>query len=727
MRLKRSIGVLILVFMLVLASNTNAASKMNRKMSFTTNYDWVLSMKIENVLLLNVGDKVLVYYNFPRDMQYDNGETIPDREVEVTIENKNTGAIKITNGPKGVGVFFEIEALKTGEDTVTVTAAEDDEYFACSKTIKVKVVNTKATLTCGDKTANGRTNSQGSTLNWDAEIDVKHGDTLIANISPAPIKAGGLYYRLDSKAGNTQGFTRADDKRITVGDSWTNGKHMIVLKAFYNEDAYTHWNGEDDEYIAWAFYINVIPSSDATPTKVATATPTKAATATPTKAATATPTKVATATPTKAATATPTKAVTATPAPTSQPSTTATATPTPVLTAAPTQKLIVEPWMEENETVTGGLKVSIRSESTNNDKVGDNIFELNEVVTYYIDYINTGDDITSGVEITLQLPLDYEVVDIAGGTASKSEITWTFPNGIKKDESGTIVAKVKYTSLRKSTDDANTIYPMAIILQDDKIKDVSTVINYIIAGYKEELKEKHSPYMYGDANSDTFRPDYLITRAEGALVLARVFGLEEEYKKVTADQITTKYTDLGETYFEAQQAITITSKYGLTQGYLEDDGTYTYRPNTKMTKAEFITILARMIQEDARVNRIEGLEIKKENELIKVYKDETRAYYLEGKKVYSHWALPEVSYMARLNMLTFLTAKNPSFNLGESVTRAEVAQLVNAYLLRGPYAVTSRTRTGFSDVDTEHPLVSEIIEATRSVHTAEFNEKGEEI
>ena len=262
MKLKRSISVLILVLMLMLAGTTNAASKTNRKMSFTTNYDWTSSMKIENVLLLNVGDKVLVYYKFPRDMQYDNGETIPDREVELTIENKNTGAIKITNGPKGVGVFFEIEALKTGEDTVTVTAAEDDEYFACSKTIKVKVVNTKATLTCGDKVANGRTNSQGSTLNWDAEIDVKHGDTLIANISPAPIKAGGLYYHLDSKDGNTQGLTNADNKRITVGDSWTYGKRMIVLKAFYNEDAYTHWNGEDDEYIAWAFYINVIPSSD---------------------------------------------------------------------------------------------------------------------------------------------------------------------------------------------------------------------------------------------------------------------------------------------------------------------------------------------------------------------------------------------------------------------------------------------------------------------------------
>lgn len=387
------------------------------------------------------------------------------------------------------------------------------------------------------------------------------------------------------------------------------------------------------------------------------------------------------------------------------------------------RELDIEPWMEENDS-TEELCVSLRNDSEEENKANKNIYALGEVVTYYIDYKNGGKKIDNA-SIKLELPLDFKAVDLDGGKVGKDNIIeWVFENGLDEDEAGTIIAKIKYTDLKRSRDDANTIYPTAEIYKGSKVKDVSTVINFIIREYDEEIDIEHEPYMYGDADSDTFRPDYIITRAEGALVLARIFGLD--YTTIRERDITTKYTDINNTYFEAQQAITAASKAGLINGYLEADGTYTYRPNNKMTKAEFMKILACMIQENAKADRIDGLEIKDMESLVKVYDDATRYYIVDGKRVYTHWALEEITLLARLNMLP-LTEKEPDFELDEKITRAEVAQLINFYLLRAPAEVTNRTKTGFSDVTRRHDLVGDIIEATRATHTFSITEEATEV
>ena len=387
------------------------------------------------------------------------------------------------------------------------------------------------------------------------------------------------------------------------------------------------------------------------------------------------------------------------------------------------RELDIEPWMEENDS-TENLSISLRNDSENDDKANRNIYALDEVVTYYIDYKN-GDQKTDDVSIKLELPLDFKAVDLDGGKVGKDNIIeWVFENGLDEDEAGTIIVKIKYTDLKKSRDDANTIYPTAEIYKGSKVKDVSTVINFIIRDYDEEIDIEHEPFMYGDADSDTFRPDNIITRAEGALVLARIFGLD--YTTIREKDITTKYTDISNTYFEAQQAITAASKAGLINGYLEADGTYTYRPNNRMTKAEFMKILACMIQENAKADKIDGLEIKDMESLVKVYDDATRYYIVDGKRVYTHWALEEITLLARLNMLP-LTEKEPDFELDEKITRAEVAQLINFYLLRAPAEVTNRTKTGFSDVTRRHDLVGDIIEATRSAHTFSITKDATEV
>lgn len=379
--------------------------------------------------------------------------------------------------------------------------------------------------------------------------------------------------------------------------------------------------------------------------------------------------------------------------------------------------LDIEPWMEENDELVE-LAVNLRNDSEEEDKANKNIYELNETITYFVDYKNgTGDDIDTEVGLVLELPLAFTVVDADGGKVDtkKKTITWEFPNGLEEDESGTKVVKVKYTAFTKSKYDAETVYPSAIITKGSKAKeqDRSTVINLIVVGYAEEIDIEHEPYMFGDEHENTFRPDDSISRAEGALVLARIYGLNYKSTKVT-----NVFSDLGDTYVEAQKAIIAATKAGLISGYT--DGTF--RPNEKMTRAEFMKILACMVEKQAAEDEIEGLEIKDLENSIKVYDDSTRYYIVDGKKIYSHWALEEVTLLARLNM-TPLSEENDEIELDEEITRAEVAQLVNFYLLRAPAHVTSKTKSGFDDVSKKHDLFADIIEATRDAHTFSMEEE----
>lgn len=381
---------------------------------------------------------------------------------------------------------------------------------------------------------------------------------------------------------------------------------------------------------------------------------------------------------------------------------------TPVPVRPDTSRMQFEPWMERNIELEN-LAISLRNDSEKEGKANKNIYALNEIITYYIDYKNgSSKDITSEVSIRLELPIDmsYDVISTDGGTydATNGVITWKFADGLEEDEDGTLTVKIRYTAFSKKRDDSKTIYPLAAIYKGSREEDNSAVINFIIAGYDTEIELEHEPYMYGDLYADTFRPNDGITRAEGALVLARIYGLD--YLRI---RVTDLFTDLNETYLEAQKAIVACAQAGIIKGY--DDRTF--RPNEKMTKAQFMSLLARMIQMNAEENRIEGLTVKDLNKLVKVYAD--KEYDYRGKRI-PHWALKEVTMLARLNM-TPLSKDDDELDLDKDITRAEVAQLVNFYLLRAPATVTSKTNSGFSDVTRRHTLFADIIEATRDTHT----------
>ena len=98
---------------------------------------------------------------------------------------------------------------------------------------------------------------------------------------------------------------------------------------------------------------------------------------------------------------------------------------------------------------------------------------------------------------------------------------------------------------------------------------------------KPELNKKdHKQYMYGYPDW-TFVPATNITRGEAAAMFARLFkeypGLDYNYKKY--------YTDVDESYWGFKE-VAYLSEFGILSGY--SDGTF--RPNNKITRAEFVKI-----------------------------------------------------------------------------------------------------------------------------------------
>jgi hypothetical protein len=212
--------------------------------------------------------------------------------------------------------------------------------------------------------------------------------------------------------------------------------------------------------------------------------------------------------------------------------------------------------------------------------------------------------------------------------------------------------------------------------------------------------------MYGDEEKPTFRPDDIINRAEGALVLTRIFEIDTSSVSVRGDE----FSDLDETYYKAQQAIVKAAQLGLIAGY--EDGSY--RPLQKMTRAEFMSIISRFVEYKSTQEGIKGMDIKEIQKDSKLYKKA------------GHWADKYILLLARLNMAPEDIDTMDSLN--RKITRAEVAQLCNMYLLRAPVKDDGRIELPFEDVDSSHKLFGDIVEATRPTHNDfRLTEKAYEI
>lgn len=345
------------------------------------------------------------------------------------------------------------------------------------------------------------------------------------------------------------------------------------------------------------------------------------------------------------------------------------------------------------------LEVNLRSYPTI-EKGNKNIFLLDEVLKYKVDYINASEDITDKVEIKLKLPLTCEVLNSMGGQVNNNTITWTYNNGLEKGVGGTKEILVKYTALSSSSKQYNIVEPIVTIYQKGKEKASSGITNLIAKDASTVITTKHEPYMKGDAGLNTFRPNDTVTRAEAAIIFSRIFGKANEKPKQD-----TKFVDLDGLYEEAINAIKLMEKYKYVQGY----GNGEYRPNEPISRAEFMTILARKIEDDHNDNPAFVIK-SNENSILR--------YSMYGE----HWAINEMTLMLRLNMVNI--DNDIDLRPYTAITRAEVTQLLNLYQFRAPAAMLYVDEINFVDLSRSHYLFPDILEATRSAHTYKFSITG---
>ncbi len=84
----------------------------------------------------------------------------------------------------------------------------------------------------------------------------------------------------------------------------------------------------------------------------------------------------------------------------------------------------------------------------------------------------------------------------------------------------------------------------------------------------------------------TFRPNNLVTRAESSSIIAKTLGLESP-----SPGFQTKFTDIANHW--AKNSVMALEEKGIIGGFQEADGTFTFRPNLNMTRAQEARILVK--------------------------------------------------------------------------------------------------------------------------------------
>ncbi len=191
---------------------------------------------------------------------------------------------------------------------------------------------------------------------------------------------------------------------------------------------------------------------------------------------------------------------------------------------------------------------------------------------------------------------------------------------------------------------------------------------------------KHDAYISGYGNG-MFLPDNSITRAETASMINRLFTAEGSVKPI-------EFTDCdeGSWYDEAVRNMSVA---GIVNGYTDN----TFRPNNKITRAEFVT----MLMQNEAVSKYE------DTPFTDVSKDLWYADY-----IYSAYKAGYISGY-----------KDGTFCPDSPITRAEAVTILNNVLDRSDM---TNVENPFTDVKDTHWAYEQILEAAVK-HTV--NQKGE--
>lgn len=202
--------------------------------------------------------------------------------------------------------------------------------------------------------------------------------------------------------------------------------------------------------------------------------------------------------------------------------------------------------------------------------------------------------------------------------------------------------------------------------------------------------QTHKAYVYGYAEDGTFRPERGITRAEAAAIFARALT---DFTEGTKSANTMK--DIAGDEWYADYVNYLVSKNVIT-GY--EDGTF--RPTQSITRREFTAMISRLV------------EVLPEEELN--FSDVNA----------DDWSRQYISTALQNGWISGY--EDGTFRPGNSITRAEVVRVVNAYLQRGVdgAGLANADYTRFPDVAASHWAYYDIIEAAND-HTYTIGTKPE--
>ncbi len=191
---------------------------------------------------------------------------------------------------------------------------------------------------------------------------------------------------------------------------------------------------------------------------------------------------------------------------------------------------------------------------------------------------------------------------------------------------------------------------------------------------------KHDAYISGYGNG-MFLPDNSITRAETASMINRLFTAKDSGKPI-------EFTDCDEgSWYD--EAVRNMSSAGIANGYTDN----TFRPNNKITRAEFVT----MLMQNETVIKYEDIPFTD------VSKDLWYADY-----IYSAYKAGYISGYV-----------DGTFCPDTPITRAEAVTILNNALGRTDM---TNEKNPFTDVENTHWAYEQILEAAV---THSVNEKGE--
>jgi len=326
------------------------------------------------------------------------------------------------------------------------------------------------------------------------------------------------------------------------------------------------------------------------------------------------------------------------------------------------------------------LGVALRANQTK-------VEEDNEIL-FTIQYVNKTDVKVYDVEVGFKLSDGMKVVETANGRVSGKNITWDVGD-LEPKEKGQIKFKVKADKVQEAEVIKNFIASITsnqvelINTYDDKSK-------LDIMVYSNRYKKAHTRYILGYPDN-TFKGDRNITRAETAVIFARILDLEG--KKV---KNKSQFVDVPKGFW-AEDHIYAVVEAGLFKGI---DNNH-FKPDVPITRAEFVTVIANYLQ----ISRT-----KEEVPLEYTFND-----------IQNHWAQGNIEEVARYNILKGYS--DGSFRPQKQITRQEAVTIINRLLHRGP--LTNVTGS-FPDMPSDHWAFGEVEEAVRS-HEYTINEKGEEV